>query len=404
VRTEARAGRSPRHAGLIAILSLSQVVGWGTTYSMVAVLWRPIGADLALDRDVVFVGPTLMLAVAALIAPWIGRALDRRGGREAMMIGVAVTAAGQAAVALSQGWASYAAGWVVIGLGTALVLNQAAFTVAAQVAGDGARRVIGVVALIGALSSTVGWPAAAALDAWAGWRAALWIFAGLHVGLCLPALALLPRTSAAPPTTSGAQPSRAGRLRPEARGRAMTLFAAASAAQGLVSWGLYLNLMTLFEGLGHSSAFALFAATMLGPASIAARFADVAAGTRFTALAASVVAIAVQFLSVAAFPLVGQTAAGAVAVAVLFGASTGYLALARATVPLELFGHAGYGAALGRLAVAQNLAFAASPALFAAAMQHGGADLAIGAAIAFSAVALAGLVALARLAAERPQP
>jgi hypothetical protein len=50
--------------------------------------------------------------------------------------------------------------------------------------------------------------------------------------------------------------------------------------------------------------------------------------------------------------------------AIFFGAN-GVMSILRATLPLTLLGAAGYGALMGRLALPQNLVFAASPFLFA---------------------------------------
>jgi hypothetical protein len=50
----------------------------------------------------------------------------------------------------------------------------------------------------------------------------------------------------------------------------------------------------------------------------------------------------------------------------------GVISVARATLPLALFGRLGFGAMLGRLAVPQNLCFAAAPLLFAILIEQFG--------------------------------
>ncbi|KPF62531.1 hypothetical protein IP69_20375 [Bosea sp. AAP35] len=78
----------------------------------------------------------------------------------------------------------------------------------------------------------------------------------------------------------------------------------------------------------------------------------------------------------------------------------GVISVARATLPLALFGRSGIGTLLGRLTVPQNLAFAASPLLFAAMIEHVGRDWALIASAAIQIVAVAAMLALLRLLAR----
>lgn len=69
----------------------------------------------------------------------------------------------------------------------------------------------------------------------------------------------------------------------------------------------------------------------------------------------------------------GRSLAAAVTFAFVYGASTGILTITRGTLPLVLFEAATYGAYVGKLLVPSFLFAAASPLLFAAAIERGGA-------------------------------
>ena len=70
---------------------------------------------------------------------------------------------------------------------------------------------------------------------------------------------------------------------------------------------------------------------------------------------------------------------------VLLNAALGVISVARATLPLSLFGRRGFAVMLGQLTVPQNIAFAAAPLLFAVLIERLGADrtLLVSAAIQF---------------------
>jgi hypothetical protein len=73
------------------------------------------------------------------------------------------------------------------------------------------------------------------------------------------------------------------------------------------------------------------------------------------------------------------------------------MSLARLTLPLELFGARGYGAFLGKLNVPQNLAFAASPIVYAATLQRIGPHAALLLSVAVGIIAVVAILMLERL-------
>jgi hypothetical protein len=70
-------------------------------------------------------------------------------------------------------------------------------------------------------------------------------------------------------------------------------------------------------------------------------------------------------------------------------AGTGIMAVARNTLPLQLFGAGGYATLLGRIGLPTQIIFATAPPAFAWGMEQGG----VSAVLAFSAFCMAGAVA-----------
>lgn len=384
---------SIRLAPLAAPLAVTQITGWGTTYWIPAMLAGPLERDIGLTAEAVFGGVTVMLLVSAVVAPRFGRLIDAHGSRWPMVAGSLVLALALLVISQATGTVSYLAGWVLIGIGMPLALTQAAAAAMAQIAGPKARQAIGLLMMIGGLSSSVFWPLSAYLEANIGWRQMCMLFALAHVVICAPihllALGRLqphrPR-DAEPAATSPAPP----RLSPEERRAAFILMATAFSLTGFISWGLPLQLIEILKAYGHPAAFAVFAGTLIGPAQVAARFAEMTFGGRIGILTVGVISAALMPLAVL-LPIIGPASpAIAIGFAIGYGMSAGAITIVRNVAPLALFGKETYATMTGWLSLPQNIVFALSPMIFAATMRHSGPTatlvLAFGAALAALAV------------------
>lgn len=123
----------------VAALTATQILGWGTTFHIPAVLSERIAAGTGLRPGLVFGGITIMLVVAAALAPFAGRVLERHGGRGPMMAGSVLLAAGLAILAVAEGPVVFALSWVVLGVAMPFALNQASSTALVQISPARAR-------------------------------------------------------------------------------------------------------------------------------------------------------------------------------------------------------------------------------------------------------------------------
>lgn len=176
-----------------------------------------------------------------------------------------------------------------------------------------------------------------------------------------------------------------GRVAPGQRRLAFWLTAFAFSASGLVSWGLPLHLITLFQEGGLTQAEAVWIATLGGPATIAARAIDATLGERLPVERVALFGLLLGPLCCLMLPFLPMGLAAAGLFVVLLNAALGVISVARATLPLSLFGRRGFAVMLGQLTVPQNIAFAAAPLLFAVLIERLGADrtLLVSAAIQF---------------------
>jgi len=390
--------RLPEYGPLLCGLALTRIIGWGSTYYVPAVLAAYLARDLGLSGEVVFGGITLLLVTGAGLAPRLGRYAEHHGTRGLMSVGAVICALGLAILAAAQGPFSYLASWVVIGVGHAMTLANMGNVTVAQLMGDRTRRVIGVMMLVTALSASVFWPLSAVLSDAFGWRVACLVFAALHLFPVLPIHLAIPRLAerkAAMPDAAGGA-ALEGKVPSADRQAVFILIAISFSASGLVSWGLSLHYIGLFEASGLTTAVAVTIASLSGPAAIASRLIEVLAGDRFKLEHVSLLALLLGALACLLQIFAGGSAAVTIAFILLYSGATGILSIARATLPLILFGRRSYAVMSSRLTVPQNLMFAAAPLIYAVVIHRLGASAALILSAAAQLLAFAALALLVR--------
>jgi MFS family permease len=379
-------------------LGFTQIVGWGTTFLMPAVLGRHMGESLGLASEVVFAGITVMFGVGALLSPQVGKLVDRTGARAIMASGSALYAVSIAALAFSQGMVSYLLCWAAMGVASTLALSTPSSIALAQVAGPSARRAIGMLAIIGGFASTVFWPLSGALDVALGWRGTLLVYAAIHLLACLPVhLWVLPRRPPAHHLAAAANPAASG-VSSEVRTRAFVLLSITLSSGAFVFTGAMVHMIELMRGLGHPAAVAVFLASLIGPSQVTVRIFELLFGHRYSIMNSAVFGSAALVLGLAVAMIDGGNFVLALACIVSYGIANGLKAVQRATLPLALFGRGQFGAYMGRLALPQGIVSASAPPVIAAVLSNGGTAAALWLIFAAATLSLITMIMLARLA------
>lgn len=366
--------RGPGRLGVISALGVVEILAWGSSFYLPAVLAGPIATDTGWPLAWVVGGLSIGLLVAAIASPRVGIAIHRHGGRPVLASAALFLAAGLAVIGLAPNLPAFLAGWLVIGLGMGCGLYDPAFATLGRLYGAEARPAITTLTLWGGFASTACWPLSAFLVEQAGWRGACLAYAGLHLVVTLPlVLGLIPPAPASPPGTEGPHPGREPLTARERR--AFLMVAGVLVLGGTVMTLVSVHLITLLQARGVAFAAAVSYGALIGPAQVGARIVEMAGKGRhhpLWTLTAAMVLVAVG---------IGVLAAGVPAVGValvLYGAGNGIYSIARGTVPLALFGAARYPVLVGRLARPGLVAQALAPSLGAVALDYGGADAAYG--------------------------
>jgi MFS family permease len=157
---------------VITALGLTQILAWGSSYYLPAVLAEPIARDTGWPLSWVVGGLSLGLLMAAIVSPRVGTAIERHGGRPVLALSAIAIGTGQLGLALAPNLAAYIAAWLVIGVGMGAGLYDAAFATLGRLYGHDARAAITTLTLFGGFASTVCWPLSAFMLSTIGWRGA----------------------------------------------------------------------------------------------------------------------------------------------------------------------------------------------------------------------------------------
>src|SRR6516164_10046294 len=106
----------------VAVIGTTQTLAWASSYYLPAILADPIAVGLGVSKALFFGCFSASLLLQAALGPMIGRAIDRHGGRDVLVLSNLVLAGGLGWLALAQGAAGLACAWTLLGVGMALGL------------------------------------------------------------------------------------------------------------------------------------------------------------------------------------------------------------------------------------------------------------------------------------------
>jgi MFS family permease len=375
-----------RRSVVVSTLGITQALAWGSTYYLAAVFADPISDTLQLPHAWFFAIFSASLLLSGLLGPLAGRLIDEHGGRDVLAATNLAFAAGLGCLSFAGGIVSLAFAWVVIGVGMGFGLYEAAFATATGLYGREARNAITGITLFAGFASTVGWPTSAFLIEQFGWRGACIAWAVLHLVVGLPMNRLLiPRAEPHPPEKAPEHEAPA----PSGISWTMIVLAAVFGATWCVATALAAHLPRLLQAMGVAATTAIVAASLVGPAQVAARLVEFTFLQNLSPMISARLATALHPLGALLLVIFGPVMA--VPFVLLHGAGNGMLTIARGALPLALFGPAGYGLRTGILSAPARILQGGAPLLFGLVLDSGGPRAALllsGSLVAFSFLAL----------------
>ena len=390
---------------VVLALGATQITGYGTLYYGLGVLAPAVAQSFAWTEEWSFGALALSFLAGGFVAPAAGRFADRFGSGRLMSGGSAFAALALLICALAPDAVFYLAGLILLGIASSFTQYSLAFAALVQIAPRQAQRSITYLTLIAGFSSTIFWPATSYLNQHLGWNAVYLIFAGANVLICLPLHLWLSRLTK--PVIIHPQPIRGagepqadigatGAIPPALRRKGFRLMVLALALFSFVNSAMLIHMLPILQDLGLGVA-GIWISTFFGPAQVLSRFATMLFGKDMQATGIALISAVclplALFILVASAPIIG----GSFAFALVFGLATGLNSIVQGTLPLYLFGHAGYGARLGRLTAVRLIMAASSPFIFSIISGRFGTMPALWMLVLFGLASLAATLWIVRL-------
>ncbi|GGO33788.1 MFS transporter [Deinococcus humi] len=344
----------PRQRRLIWTLALLSTAGYGALYYAQPLLAVATEHTTGWSRAQTSLAFTAALLTNAALAPVVGRAVDRVGGRALISGGAVLGAAALILMGLQPSYPGFVVCWMLVGVAMTLTFYEPVFTVVAQqFQSADRRRATLTITLIAGLASTIFVPLTSAGLQVGGLTVALGILAGLLLLTAGLGWSVLPRTATREPH---ARPVSA----PFAPDPAFRQLALSFTLARVVSVGTGLQLAPLLLARGEAPAVAAALAGLMGLAALPGR---VLFGPLLRALGIHrLTAALLVLLGLGPLLLATTSSVWPAAVAItLFGLANGALTLARTELLLGLYDARLFGTVNGRLAAPVNLAQALTP-------------------------------------------
>ncbi|MDI9221901.1 MFS transporter [Pantoea sp. EA-12] len=351
----------------IVTLGLVQILSWGGSFYLMAVMANPIVAETGWSQQWVYGALSLGILVSGLLAPLSGRLISGSYGRVLLASSGAVMAIGLVIMGLSHHLLLFLFAWLIIGIGMAMGLYDSLFATLGTLYGGQARGAITGITLISGFCTSLVWPGTALLIHWLEWRGACFAIAGLLCLAVLPAyLYALPAPTRS--TTKAAANKGTGRdeLAPALFWLLCSIFTLASVIMTAIS----VQLISLLQASGHSLTAALAISAILGPCQVGSRIVDIAfkRGHPIWTTFFSVGLVAIGLILLTCYPQFALVSM------VLYGAGNGLRAIVRGTLPLVMVKPEAYAIVVGRMARPALIGQALTPLVGGYIFQQFGAN------------------------------
>jgi len=344
-----------QNATLIGSMGFNQILAWGSTFYLPAVLAEPISHSLSTSVPAVVGALSWSLLVAGLCAPVVGRIIDKHGGKWVLAFSSLLLALGLIAMSFATGLLVYYIAWTVLGLGMAAGLYDAGFATLGRLMGAKARSSMTGLTLIAGFASTVAWPFLAAMDANYGWQTTCMVLALIHLVVGLPLHLLTVPT----PSPRVDEPQKVAKKSYAPADPRLVWIALLFTLHAFVMSALAVNLIALLRGHEISAAMAVTFGALMGPSQVVARLLEYTFGRNAHPVWIARLGILACMVGLLALgPGIVMLSLLAV---VTFGGGNGIMTIARGTVPLTLLGSINLGMHLGLIARPVLIAQAVAP-------------------------------------------
>lgn len=352
------------------LLALAQILAWGGSFFLMALLADPVSKDTGWSRQYVYGSLSVGILVSGLLAPRVGKLIARQAGKAVLLYSGFALGLGLLVVAFAPVLPVFMLGWAIIGVGMAMGLYDALFSVLGRLYGSQAKQTITHITLMSGFCTAIIWPLLAWMMEHLGWRQAclsygvfLWLSIWPLYKWALPGKQLA--GAAGPAQPAAASLENEAPVSPVLFWLVVVNFTIAAITLTAVS----VHLFDVLQAKGLSLAAAVSMGALIGPCQVGVRFLEVIGPKKHPIWSAFISAT----LVLAGLIVLELDVAFAFAGVVLYSLGNGIRSVLRGTLPLELFGPTSYPVVMGKLARPALIAQAITPLIGGYVVQHYGA-------------------------------
>ncbi len=267
---------------VIASIGVGQILAWGSSYYLLAVLAGPVVRATGWSETWVIVALSLGLLTSGVVSPAVGRRIEQFGGRPVLAASAILLAIGLLIQAVAPNLAVFITAWLVIGVGMGAGLYDPAFSTLGRLYGEHARSAITHLTLFGGFASTVCWPLSALFVEHLGWRGTSAAYAAINLLVVLPLYLLgVPREEQRLPPEKPADAPDQPTLWQRAGDRsAFITLAIGLTVASVIMTVISVHVLTLLQARGLTLAAAVSLGALIGPSQVGARVLEAAFGRR----------------------------------------------------------------------------------------------------------------------------
>lgn len=347
---------------LVPTLGFGQMVAFASSYYLLGVLADPMADATGGQPAGLFAALSAAFLLSAVLTPFAGRAIEKRGGRAVQAFAHIAFAVALLVMCTARGPFGLWLGVTLLGVGMGSGLYGTAFAILVELRGTEARRGITAVSLIGALGGGLGWPISRALLEAGDWRLACGSWALAHLLLCLPlTLAIVPRR-----LKGGEVSAETAKADCIVRDRKMLQLAGLFSGAWVVSTAMGAHLPRILAGLGMTTTDAPWAAGLMAMSAIVARLFDLVVLHKSHPL--TTVRLACFLHPVGALAALATAGKAVVLLPIGQGLGNGLLSVASGVLPLQIYGPDRYAVRQAMVLTPARYLQAVAPAVFALAL------------------------------------
>ncbi|MFV5628766.1 MFS transporter [Acinetobacter oleivorans] len=337
----------------ILLIGIAQIVVWGGSFFLLAVLGRPIMEEMGWGREVVYGALSFSILVSAVLLPYIGKLITKYQGKEILAISGVTTALGLIVLAFSSNLIIFYIAWFIIGFGMALGLYDTLFAVLGDYFGKSAKSAITMITLISGFCTTIVWPLQAYAISVVGWRGTCiyWAIALIIIvwpiyHYCLPIRQV-----------ENKKQDKIKSTQITLSRKIYLLMSLIFLITSIIMTVMTVQLIDILQEEGASLVAAIAISAFLGPSQVVSRILDLI--IKFNHPVKSLlVSVILVFIGLVLLILLPQYALLAV---IIYGAGNGLRSIVRGTLPLVLVKKEEYALVMGRLARPSLIAQALTP-------------------------------------------